>query len=79
MLFCERCLSQKKHRLALRGERFCCECRKHLLTEMNRAGYLTKIPPNKHYVGSVAYPLPLASAVIPSWWDNVIRAYEEDH
>jgi hypothetical protein len=79
MLFCERCLSQKKHRLALRGERFCYLCRRSLLTEMNRSGYLTKVPPNRHYTKSTAHQLPIAAATIPSWWDNVMRAYEEDH
>lgn len=36
---CERCQNE-----AIRGERFCNECKKKVLAEMKEAGYLTQTP-----------------------------------
>lgn len=38
---------------AIPGERFCGGCRRELLKEMERSGYLTKPPPTAHHEAAV--------------------------
>jgi hypothetical protein len=83
MLLCERCAQRGKQTFALRGERFCWSCRRNLFNEMADAGYLTRVPPLHHrYEGSCEdreqHLLQVVAADNP-WWDNLTRAYEEDH
>lgn len=68
---CERCLQRGRKNLAMPKCRFCSSCRKVVLWEMRKSGYLTPIPPEHHETYAPRHKEPGPQ------WDNVVRAYEE--
>jgi hypothetical protein len=78
---CERCLKRGFVRSTHEGYRYCVNCARVVLRELQECGYLTQVPHEckRHY----ETPTSKLSRHIdnlkdpPLWWDNVPRAYEE--
>jgi hypothetical protein len=80
MLLCERCFSQGKKTYAVSGERFCENCKGIMLSRLRKAGYFTHVPfgCHKHVHYPRSKPARRCIEGPGSFWDNVIRAYEDN-